>query len=54
MFEKAAIFSAVVMFTGFSAATIKFSQMTEWEAASPVAVIKEVLFSLEQTKLITD
>lgn len=54
MFEKAAIFSAVLMFAGFSAATIKFCQMSEWEVESPVAVIKEIFVFLKQTKLITD
>ena len=42
MFERAAIFSALLLLTFFSIASLKFLQFTGLETESPVEVIQEI------------
>ena len=49
MFEKAAFFSAVLVFAIFGYASVKFFQFTGLETESPVVVFKEMFPPIDTT-----
>ena len=48
MFERAAIFSALLSLTIFGIASIKFLEFTELETESPLVVLKEMFPTIEE------